>query len=67
MKEKLESLLMYLAARAKEPQTWQGVAFFLGAGASHYAFLMNPGECALIGSIVSGMLKVILPDVKPPE
>lgn len=62
--KKLNSLLIYLCARAAEPSTWQGIAFFAGAAGSHYAAL-DPGYCALVGGILSGALKILLPDSQP--
>ena len=65
MKSKLDALLIYFAARASEPGTWQGVAFILTLTGSHYASY-NWGECAAIGSTAAGILKILLPDTRPP-
>lgn len=66
MRPKLELLLAYLADRAAEPGTWQGFAFFLGLIGSHYASL-DWGQCASIGATLSGIIKIIFPDIKPPK
>jgi hypothetical protein len=64
--DKLETLLAYLAARAAEPSTWQGVAFLLALTGSRYASL-DWGVCVSIGATLSAVVKIIFPDVKPPK
>jgi hypothetical protein len=65
MKSKIDAMLIYLAARAAVPGTWQGIAFLLTLAGSHYAQL-DWGQCAAIGATASGVLKILLPDAKPP-
>lgn len=62
MQSKLINLLVYIVDRSKEASTWSGIAFLVGASTSHFALLMSPGECALIGGLASGILKILLPD-----
>ena len=66
MNDKLKLLLVYLSARLAEPGTWQGFAFFLGLIGSHYASL-DWGQCASVGATLSGAIKILFPDVKPPK
>ncbi|HEX7644868.1 MAG TPA: hypothetical protein VF450_26405 [Noviherbaspirillum sp.] len=63
---KIETLLAYLAARAAEPGTWQGVAFVLTLCGSKYASL-DWGQCAALGGIASAVLKILFPDASPPK
>lgn len=66
MSLKLKIILLYLAARSREVSTWQGIAILTGASVSHYGFLMDTGACALIGTIIYAIFKIIWPDAKPP-
>ena len=61
MKEKLERVLAYIAARAAEPGTWQGVAFILTLTGSRYASL-DWGQCAALGAMASAVIKIFFPD-----
>jgi hypothetical protein len=62
---KLDTLLLYIGARLSEPGTWQGIAFLLTLMGSRYAHL-DWGQCAALGASISGALKIMLPDTKPP-
>jgi len=63
---KLETLLAYIAARASEASTWQGVAFVLSVAGSKYANL-DWGQCAAIGGFVSAAIKILLPNIIIPK
>jgi hypothetical protein len=67
MTPRLEQLIVYVAARAAEPSTWQGVAFMLTLCGSHYASSLDWGQAAALGGFISGAIKIIFPDVKPPQ
>lgn len=66
MRDKLEQLLAYLAERAAEPGTWQGVVFVLTLAGSKYASL-DWGRCAALGGIASAAIKILFPDAKLPK
>lgn len=66
MRLKLEILLMYLVARSAEQSTWKGVAVFLTLIGSKYATL-DWGQVAALGIALSAVMKIFLPDVKPPK
>ncbi|MBV8633031.1 MAG: hypothetical protein JO002_00935 [Burkholderiaceae bacterium] len=66
MRYRLEQLLAYLAERAAEPGTWQGIAFVLTLAGSKYAEL-DWGRCATLGGIASAAIKIIFPDAQPPK
>lgn len=57
----LEKIAAYLAARASEASTWQGVAFILTLAGSRYAN-MDWGQCAALGATLSGIIKILFPD-----
>jgi hypothetical protein len=62
---KIDTLLVYLAARAAEPGTWQAVALLLTMMGSNYAN-QDWGKCAALGAAIYGALRIIMPDAKPP-
>lgn len=66
MKQKLETLLVYLANRAAEASTWRGIITLCASSGGVLANL-NVGECAAVGVVVSQILKILLPDAKPPQ
>jgi hypothetical protein len=61
--QKIETLLAYLANRAAEPSTWQGVAFLLALAGSKYADL-DWGQAASLGATASALIKIIFPDTQ---
>lgn len=63
---RLEQLLGYVADRLAERSTWEGVAFLFTVCGSHYQNL-DWGQCAALGATVSGAIKIIFPDAKPPK
>jgi hypothetical protein len=67
MKAKLEALAAYLAARLSERSTWEGLMFLLTLSGSHYAASMPLDQCVALGATVSGAIKIIFPDSKPPK
>ena len=62
METKIEDILMYVSARAAEPETWRGVAVIASLLGGQYATL-NWGECAALGAMVSGVMKIIFPTI----
>jgi hypothetical protein len=60
---KLYQAFAFMADRASEPSTWQGVSFILGLLGSHYANL-DWGQAAALGATLSGLLKIFTPDTK---
>jgi hypothetical protein len=62
METKIETLLVYLGARMSEPETWRGFAVIGSLIGGQYATL-NWGECAALGAIVSGVMKIIFPTI----
>lgn len=63
---RLEKLLGYLADRLSERSTWEAIAFFVTASTGH-SYNLEPGECAILGGLASGLIKAVLPDATPPK
>jgi len=63
---KIEQLLAYIADRLSERSTWEGI-MFLATVCGYHTQNLDWGQCAVLGATVSGAIKIIFPDAKPPK
>ena len=62
MKLKLRAALDVLLARLCEQSTWQGIGFLVTLTGSKFGAGMDWGPAAALGSGVSALVKIVLPD-----
>lgn len=60
--DRIVRLVNYILARLGESSTWQGIGFAAGLAGARWINGMDWGAAAAFGGMISGMIKVMLPD-----
>ena len=62
MKQRIQTVLEFIAARLSEPSTWQGIGFLLALTGAKYGANLDWGQAAGLGGLISAVLKMIFTD-----
>lgn len=65
MKERIRKALGFIAARLSEPSTWQGIGFIATVSGAKWAANLDWGPAVGLGSLLSSVIKIVLPDPQP--
>lgn len=61
---KARELLHMVEDRLTEQSTWQGIGFVVGLFLAKYGLVLDWGQAAGLGGIISAALKIVFPDPK---